>query len=201
MFIVFEGIDGCGKGSQMQKLANYFSTKNKYNHLLVTREPYKIREIREILKLDEPPEAKAEQLTNLFVQDRKEHIQDLIKPALEKNVIVISDRYKYSTIAYQAAQGQDIKKLVEMHKGMPIPDFVFIIDTDLDEAFERMKKDEIRDKEHKFEKSREFQGKVKENFLKLPALLPEENIIIINGNKAIEEIFEDVKKHLNFKNI
>ena len=201
MFIVFEGIDGCGKGSQMQKLANYFSTKNKYNHLLVTREPYKVREIREILKLDEPPEAKAEQLTNLFVQDRKEHIQDLIKPALEKNVIVISDRYKYSTIAYQTAQGQDIQKLVEMHKGMPIPDFVFIIDTDLDEAFERMKKDEIRDEEHKFEKSREFQGKVKENFLKLPALLPEENIIVVDGNKTIEEIFEDIKNVFESKNI
>lgn len=197
MFIVFEGIDGCGKGSQMQKLANYFSTKNKYNHLLVTREPYKAREIREILKLDEPPEAKAEQLTNLFIQDRKEHVQDLIKPALEKNVIVISDRYKYSTIAYQTAQGQDIQKLVEMHKGMPIPDFVFIIDTDLDEAFERMKKDEIRDEEHKFEKSREFQGKVKENFLKLPALLPEENIIILDGNRSIEEIFQEIKKFFN----
>ena len=201
MFIVFEGIDGCGKGSQMQKLANYFSTKNKYNHLLVTREPYKIREIREILKLDEPPEAKAEQLTNLFVQDRKEHIQDLIKPALEKNVIVISDRYKYSTIAYQAAQGQNINKLIEMQEDMPIPDFIFIINTDLDEAFERMEKDEIRDEEHKFEKSREFQGKVKENFLKLPALLPNEKIIILDGNKTIDEIFEDVKKHLNFKNI
>ena len=201
MFIVFEGIDGCGKGSQMQKLANYFSTKNKYNHLLVTREPYKVREIREILKLDEPPEAKAEQLTNLFVQDRKEHIQDLIKPALERNVIVISDRYKYSTIAYQAAQGQDIQELIEMHKGMPIPDFVFIIDTDLDEAFERMKKDEIRDEEHKFEKSREFQGKVKENFLKPPALLPEENIIVVDGNKTIEEIFEDIKNVFESKNI
>src|SRR3989344_4178021 len=193
MFIVFEGIDGCGKGSQMQKLANYFSTKNKYNHLLVTREPYKIREIREILKLDEPPEAKAEQLTNLFVQDRKEHIQDLIKPALEKNVIVISDRYKYSTIAYQAAQGQDIKKLVEMHKGMPVPDFIFIVDTSVEEAFRRMNKDKkenIRKSEQKFERSREFQEKVRQNYLKMPELLPDEKIIILDGNKTIEEIFE-----------
>lgn len=195
MFIVFEGIDGCGKGTQMQKLANYFSTKNKYNHLLVTREPYKVREIREILKLDEPPESKAEQLTNLFIQDRREHIQDLIKPALEKNVIVISDRYKYSTIAYQAAQGQDIQKLIGMHKEMPVPDFIFIIDTSVEESFKRMKKDEIRDEEQKFERSQEFQEKVRQNFLKIPELLPNENIIIINGNRTIEEIFEDVKKH------
>tara|TARA_Y100000310_G_C20564756_1_gene754905 strand:- start:395 stop:1003 length:609 start_codon:yes stop_codon:yes gene_type:complete len=202
MFIVFEGIDGCGKSTQIWKLADYLSSKDKYNHILVTREPYKAREIREILKLNESPETKADKLTELFVQDRKEHVQELIKPALEKGIIVISDRYKYSTIAYQSAQGQSTNDLVELHTGFPIPDFVFIVDVDLDKASERMKKDQIRDVEHKFEKNRDFQGKVKENYLKLIDLLPEENIIVLDGNKTIEEIFEDVKKHfIDFKNI
>tara|TARA_Y100000310_G_scaffold306353_1_gene347418 strand:+ start:5775 stop:6380 length:606 start_codon:yes stop_codon:yes gene_type:complete len=201
MFIVFEGIDGCGKSTQIWKLVNYLSNKSKYNHILITREPYKAREIREILKLDEEPESKAEKLTELFVQDRKEHIDELIKPALEKNIIVISDRYKYSTIAYQTAQGQDINKLINLHKEMPVPDFVFIVNTTLNEAFERMKKDQIRDKEHKFENSRDFQAKVKENFLKLKSIFPEENIIFLDGDKTIEEIFEDIKNHIeNFNN-
>ena len=196
MFIVFEGIDGCGKSTQIWKLANYISNKSKHNHILLTREPYKTREVREILNLDEEPEAKSEKLTELFVQDRKEHVKDLIKPALEKNIIVISDRYKYSTIAYQAAQGQDMDKLISLHNEMPVPDFIFIVDTSLDRVFERMEKDEIRAKAHKFEKSRDFQTKVKENFLKLKTLLPNENIIILDGNKTIQEIFEDIKKYL-----
>lgn len=202
MFIVFEGMDGCGKSDQIWRLARYLSTLNKYNHVLVTREPYKAREIREILQKDEPAEEKAQELTELFVKDRQEHVDELIQPNLEKGIIVISDRYKYSTIAYQAAQGQDIKKLVEMHKGMPIPNFIFIVDTSVEEAFCRMNKDKkenIRKSEQKFERSQEFQEKVRQNYLKMPKLLPEENIIILDGNKTIEEIFEDVKEH--FKNL
>jgi len=204
MFIVFEGIDGCGKGTQMLKLANFLFSLNKYNHILITREPYKLREIREILQKDEPAEEKSQELTELFVKDRKEHVDELINPALNKGIIVISDRYKYSTIAYQAAQGQDIKKLVEMHKGMPVPDFIFIVDTSVEEAFRRMNKDKkenIRKSEQKFERSREFQEKVRQNYLKMPELLPDEKIIILDGNKTIEEIFEDVKNVFAFKNI
>jgi len=48
-FVVFEGIDGCGKSTQIWKLAKYLSELSKYNHVLVTRNPYKLREIREIL--------------------------------------------------------------------------------------------------------------------------------------------------------
>ena len=90
-FIVFEGIDGCGKGTQMLKLANFLFSLNKYNHILITREPYKLREIREILQKDEPAEEKSQELTELFVKDRKEHVDELINPALNKGIIVISD--------------------------------------------------------------------------------------------------------------
>src|SRR3989344_1701187 len=138
MFIVFEGIDGCWKSTQILKLVNYFYNLDKHNHILLTREPYKEREIRKILTEEDDPYSQKERLTGLYVQDRKEHIKNLILPSLEKNIIVISDRYKYSTICYQSAQGQDIKELIKIHKEMPIPDFVFIVDTSVKTAMKRM---------------------------------------------------------------
>jgi dTMP kinase len=195
MFIVFDGIDGCGKSAQMDRLTKYLFDLSKYNHLVLTREPYKAREIREILKKEEPAEEKAEKLTELFLKDRKEHVEEIILPNLKENVIIICNRYKYSTIAYQSAQGQNIKNLVEMHKGMPVPDFVFIIDAASEIAVDRMNKDLNTRNKHKFEKDKEFLEKVRQNYLKMPQIFPEEKIIILDGSKSIEEIFQDIKKY------
>lgn len=194
LFIVFDGPDGSGKSSQIWKLAKFISSLDKHNHLLLTREPYKTREIRQILMLDEPAEHKSEKLTELFVNDRKEHVSEFITPNLEKGIHVISDRYKYSTICYQAAQGQDICKLIEMHKEMIVPDMIFIIDIPVETAVERMKKDNIRKVEQKFEKDAKFMEKVRQNYLNLKKLFPEEKIIFIDGNKPIDEVFSSVKE-------
>jgi len=197
MFIVFEGIDGCGKSTQILKIVNFFYNTDKYNHILLTREPYKSREIRNILKQDNNPYSQIQELTELYIKDRKEHIEELIKPALEKNIIVISDRYKYSTICYQSAQGQDMNELIKKHENMPVPDFVFIINTSIDAAFERMQNDlDSRENKHKFEKSKEFLEKVRKNYLKMPGIFQDEKIIILDGTKSIKEIFEEIKKHL-----
>lgn len=195
MFIVFEGIDGCGKSTQMNILAKYLFELNKYNNVVMTREPYKQREIRKILRQDEDPYSQKEKLTELYINDRKEHINDLIKPSLERNIVVISDRYKYSTICYQAAQGQDINKLIKMHENMPLPDFVFVIDLPAEIAAERMKK-ETRN-EQKFEKDISFLEKVRQKYLKMKEIFPDEKIIIINGENSVEQIFEEIKKYFN----
>lgn len=193
LFIVFEGIDGSGKSAQAFGLVKLISQMDKHNHILLTREPYRTREIRKILMLDENPEEKSEKLAELFVNDRKEHILELIIPNLEKGVFVVSDRYKYSTICYQAAQGLDISKLIEMHLGFLIPDIIFIIDVPVEIAMERMKKDNIRKSEQKFEKNVQFMEKVRQNYLSMKNLLQEEKIIFIDGSKSIEEVFEEVK--------
>ena len=197
MFIVFEGIDGCGKTTQIFLLANHLYSLSKYSHILITREAYKDRKIREVLMQDESKD-KAEKLTELFVQDRKEHISDLIAPSLNKNVIVISDRYKYSTICFQAAQGQDMNELIKMHDNMPLPDFIFVLDVPADVAFERIN---LRNKAinktefNKFEKNSNFLEKTRQNYLKLKELLPEENIILIDGTKSVDAVFEEIKKY------
>ena len=191
-FIVFEGIDGCGKSTQIWKLAKYLSELSKYNHVLVTRNPYKSREIREILTLKEPAETQAEKLAELFIKDREEHVNELVKPHLEKGHYVICDRYLFSTLAYQAAQGLPMKKLIELQKHFPLPDITFIIDLPTETASERMKKDDRT--EHKFEANIEFQKKVREKYLEIKKYFPEQKIIIIDGSKTTEEIFGDIKK-------
>jgi len=197
MFIVFDGIDGCGKTTQVWKLVKYLFGLSKYVHVLVTREAYKDREIRKFLKQNESEE-KAEKLAELFINDRKEHVEEIIKPMLEKNVVVISDRYKYSTIAFQAAQGIEVDRLIKMHENMLIPDFVFILDTPVETAFKRMQEKIIQKEqklaENKFEENSELLEKVRQNYLQMPKFFPNEKIIIIDGSKTIEEIFEEVKK-------
>ncbi len=83
-----------------------------------------------------------------------------------------------------------------MHEGMPVPDYVFIIDVPATTSSERMKKNsEKRDEKHKFEKNLEFLEKVRQNYLKIPEIFPKERIIIVDGSKSIEEISEEIKKY------
>jgi dTMP kinase len=192
LFIVFEGPDGSGKSTQLWRFAKFLSSLNKHNHLVITREPYKSREIRQLLHQSDNPQEQAELITQLFIKDRQEHLDELINPSLKKEMIVISDRYKYSTICYQAAQGQDINKLIDSHKDMKVPDIVFVIDSPIGVLVQRMNDDEIKRKQHKFEKDKEFLNKVRHNYLAISALLPNEKIIIIDGTKTKEEVFDSI---------
>jgi dTMP kinase len=191
LFISFEGIDGCGKSTQLWKAAKYLFDKNKHNHVIATREPYKDVEIRRILQSEDNPYSQAEKLTKLYVDDRKLHVREMITPSLEKGYHVISDRYSLSTFAYQQAQGIPLKELIKMHDGLPVPDITFIVDVPAEVAIERMKKDSIRKVEQKFEKNKEFIEKLRKNYLGLPGVLKGYKIIVIDGTKPIEDIFEN----------
>jgi len=189
LFITFEGIDGCGKSTQVRMLAKYILELSKYNHVLITREPYKDARIRDILKKDDDPYSQAVHLAELFVNDRKEHISKIINPNLIKGMHVISDRYAFSTLAYQQTQGVPLVRLMDMHKGLPIPDIIFIVDVPANIAVKRMQKDKKRQEEQKFEKNRDFIEKLRKTYLKL-AKLPNHNVVVIDGTKRIGEIFE-----------
>ena len=191
MFIAFEGIDGCGKSTQIKKFAEYLFSKDKHNHVVLTRNPYKDTDIRGILRQDDDPLSQADKLANLFIEDRKLHAQELIIPNLEKAHFVVSDRYKFSTIAYQGAQGLSIPDLIKRHEGLPIPDITFIIDISAQDSSLRMKKEESRN-EHKFEADLIFLENVRQNYLKIKDFLPDEKIFIINGKRDIETIFKEI---------
>lgn len=194
-FIVIDGLDGCGKGTQAKLLANYIFDRDKKNHIFITREPYNSEhyaEIRRLLKEGVNPEDNAELLAELFVKDRRAHAE-LISSFLNRGIHIVCDRYKYSTFAYQQAQGIALEKLIEMHKGILTPDLAIILDVLVDVILKRIVKDGNRDYKEVFEQ-KDFQEKLREIFLSLPAALPNEKIVFIDGNKSVAEVFKSIKE-------
>ena len=199
VFIVIDGMDGSGKGEIVKLLHNYLFSKNKGYSILTTREPTNGaygKEIRDILAMDKDPQTNAEKLLNLFTKDREEHVNSVITPFLKKSNgqevnIVVCDRYYYSTIAFQATQGLDIKMLVEKNKEFPKPDIAFIMDIKPEIALERIKR---REKE-KFEQL-EFMNKLRTKFLGLPEHL-NDNIKIIDASKDLNNVFEEIKEEVD----
>ena len=198
-FIVIEGIDASGKGTIAMLMAGYLHDKIPKEKILVTFEPTQGKygaEIRKILKKESNPKKNAERCLRLYVEDRKEHIKNVILPALKEGKIVICDRYKYSTVAYQNAQGVPIKKIIKMHKGMPKPDLVIILDVDPEIAIKRIVKDRKRKDFDKFEK-KEFLALVREKFLLMPQIFPNENIKIVDASQPAEVTFSKIVDELN----
>jgi len=135
--IVLEGADGSGKSTHARLLAEYLEGKGK--EVVVTQEPTKGfigQAIRMILsgKIRVSPET----LTLLFTADRAEHVDKVIKPALESGKIVISDRYYYSTVAYQSVQGVNDQWISQLNSFVPDPDLVIVLEVASEKALSRM---------------------------------------------------------------
>lgn len=135
--IVIEGIDGSGKSTCAKNLADKLNSINIKT--VYTFEPthlYYGAKLRESM-LKENLDAKEE--LSLFIEDRKEHIKYMIKPAIEDGYFIILDRYFYSSIAYQGAKGIDINEIMEMHKDFIVkPDIVFVFHLPIDIALNRI---------------------------------------------------------------
>ena len=193
LFITFEGGDGCGKTTQINLLDEYLQSKG-YKTLL-TREPgskglgVKVREI--LLNYDGEVSSNCESF--LFLADRAQHIDTLIKPAIERGEIVLCDRHIDSTVAYQGyARGGDIEKINQLNEiatqGFK-PDVTFVFDVDSEIAQERVGKNKDRMEKEGIE----FHKKIRFGYLELAKKYPN-RIKVINSNLPIDEVFEQVKK-------
>jgi dTMP kinase len=190
-FIVFEGIDGCGKGTQLKLASGYVFDLSKDYDVFVTREPTRdFKEIRLRLAAGKSSDDDADWYARAFFQDRLNHVKEYILPMLNKGTHVLSDRYKYSTITYQHAQGLDLNSLIEMHKSILVPDLAMVFDLPAEAAFERRGKEGAPDV---FDRDLAFQETLRRGYLNLKKALPEENIVVINANRPIADVFKDVK--------
>ena len=126
--VVFEGIDGSGKTTQAKLLYEHLIKKGLT--VVLSKEPTDSIYGQKIKKLAQGERDLTKPLDEyrLFVNDRKIHVENLIKPALQQKKIVILDRYYFSTIAYQGALGLDIGKIKEENESFsPVPEIVFLI--------------------------------------------------------------------------
>ncbi len=190
-FIAIEGIDGSGKGTIAQMLADELGKRFK---VILTAEPSNSsfgKKLRQMLAKDKNPSANAEKYLELFVKDREHHAKNTILPALAAGFVVLCDRYKYSTLAFQSAQGISPQKIIKLHKGLPVPDLAIILDVSPQVAMARMKK--RGKKNEKFEQL-EFMRALRANYLALPKLLPKENIRKIDANKPVKRVFAQALK-------
>lgn len=208
--IVIEGLDASGKTTQCKKLCKYLNTYGE--KAILTKEPTngKIGQfIREFLSKNEEVDMSFQ--ASLFLADRIDHnINPIngINTMLKNEKFVISDRYYYSSFAYQSTKC-DLKWLLSINlmcKAIRKPDLCFIIDIDPYICHDRINK--TRDNVELYEKNIDEMKKIRNNFLSIATFLKtkyNENIVIINGEFNEEEVFEQIITHpflvQNFSNL
>ena len=198
-FIVFEGIDGSGKTTQAECLWEYVSG---FTAAELTSEPTD-GEIGRLLRRYLSGELAADNsvLAALFAADRLDHITNK-ENGLEKTLAdgkwVISDRYYLSSFAYQGAEvGLEwVESLNSRAQKLLRPDLQIFIDVPPELAMERIRKN--RRNLEVFEKTERLSA-VREAFLAVMARLPEENIVMIDGTRTVEEIHENIKAEVELR--
>lgn len=163
LFIVIEGIDGTGKSTQAIRLGEWLAAQGR--EVVLSREPTagpwgtKVRESAATGRLSPEDELL------YFLNDRRQHVEELIAPSLAAGKAVILDRYYFSTMAYQGARGFDPAEIRSKNEAFaPVPDLLLIMDLDVDAALARI--GSRGDTANEFEK-RENLERCREIFLSL----------------------------------
>src|SRR5947209_1050262 len=130
VLIAIEGIDGAGKTTQVNRLAEVLRSVGGLE-VVTSKEPTNGRWGQKIRQSAASGRLPLEEELEAFIQDRLEHVAQIIVPSLAADKVVILDRYFYSTIAYQGARGADIAYLDRhMREIAPVPDVVYVLDID-----------------------------------------------------------------------
>ena len=193
-FISFEGIDGSGKSTQIQKLARFLETLRF--DVIITREPGGSiggEEIRNLLLQGNVDRWSAETEILLFTAARRDHIERIILPAMEDNKIVICDRFTDSTRMYQGMRGPNLRNLVDMLNEKIIncdPDLTIVIDIDPQISLKRAKSRETV--EERFEDfGVEMQLNMRNGFIELAKEFSN-RIEVVNGQQSVDDLSKDI---------
>jgi dTMP kinase len=200
-FITLEGIDGCGKSTQLDMLAE--ALRQRGHAVFTTRQPGGTligQKIRALMSQEHNRLAPLAEVL-LMMADRAQHVAELIKPNLEAGRIVISDRYIDSSVAFQGyGRGLDIatvEELNELATAGVTPQLTLLFDIEPPSARRRLanrvENQSADDSPMKgFDEEKEdFHGRVRQGYLDIAAQSPE-RVCVINANRAIAEIQEEV---------
>jgi len=196
-FITFEGIDGCGKSTQIDLLTKHFTKQKK--PVVKTEEPGGTagsNEIRKILLRENNFQWSVETEALLFMASRIDHVEKVIKPSIEDNKIVICDRFMDSTLVYQGMRSPKAKQLsLTLFELIEInPDITFLIDMEPEIALNRALSRATE--EDRFEKyGINFQHELRKNFLDI-AYKHSNRIKIINGNQSPEDVAAQINESI-----
>jgi dTMP kinase len=199
-FITFEGSEGCGKSTQVKRLAARLESLGVA--FLVTREPggTPIGEtIRDLLQFNaEAATMTAETELLLFEASRAQLVREVICPALDRGVIVISDRFYDSTTVYQGAARKLNRAMVEQLNALAIgdcrPDITFVLDVDLATAQSRMNKT-ARRADRMEQQPKEFYEAVRDAYRELAKGEPN-RVMLIDGGQDADKIDNEIWKTL-----
>lgn len=204
--ISFEGIDGSGKSTLIEKVENLLKGS------IVTREPRGTKLGYEILNIISNSMEKSKTITGkrtnlfLFLASHSEHVESVIKPSLKNGKVVLVDRYIDSMFANQClAKSLEVNKLLSVLTDVvdsPMPRVTFILDVDPVVAQGRInKRREETNSYTSFDSMKaSHHEKIRGYFHKLSEIFPE-RIVLINANRSPEEVFDEVVKVLKEKEV
>ena len=185
LFICVEGLDGCGKTTQTKLLVR--KLRKMGWDAVYTAEPSRGKIGKFIQKYCLHGEKRTFPIVEalLFAADRFEHVEKEVIPALDEGKIVVSDRYVYSSLAYQGAAGLDLK-WIEMINGHAIrPDLAIFVDVEPEAVIKRLKpKKSVME-------NLETQRKVRGVYVKF---VEKGELVRIDGNKSKKEVADDILK-------
>lgn len=198
VFIVYEGINGCGKSTQAFRLHNWLEAHQVAT--VLTREPTKEffvgQRIRQALQdKDLIDNLGSRAFQSWYALDSQQHLREVIIPALKRGEVVISDRYRPSLV-HSAADEEAILNLLELNAAIlkedfVLPDLTFIFDVDPGAAMERLRK---RGAALDTQETLEEITRTRERYLQLAGQWPDSRII--DGSKEEKEIFLGLKEEV-----
>jgi len=196
-FIVLEGLDGSGSSTQAELLAGWLKKQEgrKEKNVQLTQEPTDSLiggSIRSQLRGDWKTTPECLQL--LFCADRAHHLHKQIRPWLEEGIIVISDRYFFSTVAYGSAEIQNYEWLKELNSRFLLPDLTILVEVSPEECLERIENSrphfELYEKKKILTKVSDFYQKLAEEY---------NNVVTVDGERTKDEIAREIQNVVSLK--